>query len=154
MSIRATIRTRLQRAIERRRLTYAQVAQRAGVNPRTVQRLLEGETFAEETVDAVAQALGIEVTGWDEAQVVEAVQGAMRGPAGEGHSEGKLPAKSGQEDSACPVVGWKSAARAAGVSARTLRRLRDEHGDPARRPWWKSEAACREWFERMIGEDA
>lgn len=55
------IARRLKRAAIERRLEYDDIARRAGLHPRTVERLLEGECFRAETADAVAQALRIEL---------------------------------------------------------------------------------------------
>lgn len=153
MTTRSRIASRIKRAIERRRLTYREVAQRAGVDPRTVERLCDQETFNEQTTDAIGEALGIDPTGWDEEEVVQVVREALARKVGAPVEEVKLHANPRQTDSVCPVVGWKAAARAVGVSLRTLQRRREECGDPERRPWWRSERVCLDWYEAMIGRE-
>lgn len=153
LTVSAATRARLQAAVEKKRLTIPEVARRASLNVRTVQRILDGETFDPRTADTIAEALGVEITGWDEDQVVQAVQDAMGKPVTAAEPDAQLRAHPRIEDRRCPVVGWKEAAVAVGVSRRTLLKLREQHGDMARRPWWRDQTSCREWFERMIGQE-
>jgi len=132
VSLRATIRTRIQRAIARKRLTYVQVAQRAGLHPRTVQRLVEGETLNWETVEAIEGALRVELV-----DVVEHDSHV-------GNRVNPLGAPKPR-----PVMGWRQAAQVLGMSVWTLWSRRKAKGDDSE-AWWRSEDACRDWYERMM----
>lgn len=65
---------RLKRAVVDRRLSYADVARRAGLHPRTVERCLEGETYSAETATAIAAALRIELDDSTEERLLQGLQ--------------------------------------------------------------------------------
>lgn len=58
-SLRAFVRSTLEAALERSGLEVEQVALRAGVHPRTVQRALDGEACDVDSADRVARVLGV-----------------------------------------------------------------------------------------------
>jgi AraC-like DNA-binding protein len=58
-SLRDHVRRVLTEAFERSRLDEDQVAVRAGVHPRTVHRVLQGETCGLDSVERVSRALGV-----------------------------------------------------------------------------------------------
>lgn len=130
--MREALLTRLREALERRRWDYRRVAERTGLHPRTVRRLLEGRSFSLSTAERVSRALGV-----DSNAPAAVHDGAARGNAG--------------QDGAglSPVVGWEQAARSLGVSRWTLRRWR---GHVTVRPWWASPVALREWFEGVVAQ--
>lgn len=49
----------LRRIVVRRKLSTQQVAQRAGINPRTAERFLDGVTFEPRTANAISRGLGV-----------------------------------------------------------------------------------------------
>lgn len=64
-----SVRSRLKREVVRRRWTYEEVAQRAGLGtPRTAERFLEGATFGLETANALADCMRVE---WEHASLLD-----------------------------------------------------------------------------------
>lgn len=126
--IRETIAARARRALAQRHLSPEEAARRAELHPRTVRRLLEGSTFNEETVDALAAAIRVDL-----------VDCVCHGSANERPEPPEI---------ACPVAGWKTAARVLRVPLSTLRaqraRVGDEHG-----PWWPSVDALVDWYQGL-----
>lgn len=121
--------------MQRRGLTYKDVARMTGLNERTIQRFCTRETFDLRTLDRVEAAL----------RLVSPV-GTTTDSDAQKRPETPRAQRSG------PIVGWRQAAIAVGVSRETLRVRRCEAGDTTRWPWWRSEEACRQWYQRMIGE--
>lgn len=120
-------RASVEAAMRRKGLTCKDVARRTGLCERTVQRFVRGETYNLRTLDRLVYALRVEV-GNRNAAIVR-----------------KMPQP--------PVVGWEQAANVLGVSVDTLCRRRKAHGQMDREAWWASEAACREWYQGMFGEE-
>lgn len=137
MSLQDTHRARIRQAIERKGLATKQVAIRAGLHERTVRRFLDGETFNLDTLAALEQALRL-----------DPVTGEAPGDDSDAPRRTKVHHEAGG-----PVVGWRQAAIALGVGRNTLTRKRKERGDRKAEPWWKSVAAVREWFERLLGRE-
>lgn len=136
-AVRQAVLARIRSAVEARRLTPEQVAQRARVHPRTVQRLLDGETFSLPTVEAVATALRLDL-------------GDSLGPPTPTPTDRSGTSPSVVDPLARPVVGWKAAAAILGVHADTIRAVRVRAGQADRRAWWGSPKACLEWFTELI----
>lgn len=67
--LRESIRLRLRRIVVERGLTYDGLARRTGLHARTIERFLEGETFAVETADTLAAALRVPWEPTDEVLV-------------------------------------------------------------------------------------
>lgn len=134
MSLQDTHRERVRASMERRRLTCKDVARMAGVHERTVQRFVDGQTFSLETLASIEAAL------------------RLVSPEGTSDSAPATASTVTQVGRMRPVIGWYRAADALGVSWDTLRRRRVECGDTTRWPWWRTEEACRRWFEAMIAK--
>ena len=143
MTLLAPAVEQVRQAVERRGLTEAEVARMAGVTPRTVQRLLRGETCGQETLERVCLALGVplDLAALVEARVLARVRQATR-------QDRTGPAKVGQ-DRTQPVYGWGQAAIALGVTRRSLHRYRREAGDLLPIPWWEDRAALVAWFREL-----
>jgi transcriptional regulator with XRE-family HTH domain len=127
---------RLAIAIALKKLTPRAVAQRSGLHPRTVRRILSGATFSLDTVRAIAQALHVPLT-LDTPSSPSDPSSAI--------ASHLAPLPSLPPDP--PVVGWKRAAALLGISRGTLRRAVVAAGQPQRRAWWSSRAALHRWFE-------
>jgi hypothetical protein len=126
--IRETIAARARRALAQRHLSPEDAAKRAELHPRTVRRLIEGATFCEETIDALASAIRVDLVDCE---------------CHEGGMERREPAEIGTT-----ISGWKMAARVLRVPERTLRDQRDRTGD-THGPWWPSTEALVGWYERL-----
>jgi transcriptional regulator with XRE-family HTH domain len=132
--IRKALARKARRIMQRKRLTVDDVAQRAGLNPRTVQRFLDEETFSEDTADALAHCFREELTD--------------SGSPDSGE-ERREAAKIGDETGG-PVSGFKAAAALLKVPERTLRDQRAALGCTLKRPWWASPKALRDWYEDLL----
>lgn len=130
--LREALLVRLRAALEARRWDYRRLAERSGLHPKTVRRLLEGQRFSLPTAERVARALGVDSNG----------PGAPQEPAG----TRKTPQDTAELS---PVVGWKAASVVLRVSEDTLgrsrRRARDTH-----RAWWPSPGALAEWWMGLL----
>ena len=126
--IRETIAARARRALAQRRLTPEDAAKRAELHPRTVQRLLDGATFNEQTIDALAVAIRVDLV---DCGCHESANNRPEPP-----------------EIACPVAGWKVAARVLRVPLSTLRAQRTRAGD-THGPWWPSVEALVGWYEGL-----
>jgi transcriptional regulator with XRE-family HTH domain len=135
--LRKSLAARVSRAMTRKRWDVSTLAQRAGLNPRTVQRFLDAETFSEDTADALAKALREDLT-----------DSGCPDSASE-RQEAPEIAKPSQR----PVVGWKAASQALGVPISTLRLHRRSLGDRKKRPWWSSVEALRFWYDGLVSGD-
>jgi hypothetical protein len=133
VTLQATHRQRVLAAMERRRLTPAEVARMARLHPRTVQRFLDGTTFSLKTLADIEAALCIGGSG----KPVE-------------DSESAKFSNVQQVTRRRPVIGWFRAAAALGVSWDTLRRRRKRAGEEGRKPWWKDVEALKRWYEAML----
>lgn len=129
--IRETIAARARRALAQRHLTPEEVARRAELHPKTVRRLLDGKQFSEDTVDAVAAAVRVDLV---DCGCPESASNRPEPP-----------------EIACPVAGWKVAARVLRVPLSTLRAQRERAGD-THGPWWPSVDALVGWYEGLVGE--
>ncbi len=130
-SLRAELRARLVEALQRKRLDVDQVARRAGLHPRTIARLLRGETQSLATLEQVADALRIDLLG----------DGDCACTPTDADRRGKTP----------EVQGWRQAAQVLGIHRDTLAARRDEAGCRLTWPWWRDADACRKWFESLVG---
>jgi transcriptional regulator with XRE-family HTH domain len=137
MSVRAGLVERLRGIVEARGYTAEQVAARAGLRtPRTVHRVLTGETCSLETLEAIEVGLRVDL---------------LDCPCQEGGQNRSEADRSGQPpEEGRPVVGWRQAALVLDVSARTLRRHRGALGASRGRPWWASPEACRRWWGLVV----
>lgn len=72
--LRSLIQRRLRQVVVDRGLDYAQVAQRCGLHPRTVERFLEGETFSVDTADVLCAGLRVELSDRAEEVLLEGLQ--------------------------------------------------------------------------------
>lgn len=132
---------RVRAEIDARNLSPEQVARRAGLEtPKTVRRLLSGETCSLDTLEAVANALGVDLLD-SACPVVGQLRPAS---ANDGH-----PPQRSEPLPDRPVDGWAQAALVLGIPARTLYRKRARLGAKRADPWWPSVAACRRWWERL-----
>ena len=137
MTIQATHRQRVLSAMERRRLTPAEVARMAGVVPRTVQRFVEGKTFSLQTYDLLAAALRLE--------------GPVADPSLDSGVGTCVKVLAVQHKG--PVSGWKQAADLLGMSRWTLWSHRRQHGDRTVTPRWRDADALWRWYDRMVGKE-
>lgn len=130
--------------IERRGLSEAEVARMAEVGPKTIRRLLTGQTCGRETLERVCTALGISLdpTAVIEARVLARVRQHVR--------QDRTGGDKMRQDAASAVCGWDQAAQVLGIHRRTLERKRKAAGDLTAFPWWRDRAALLVWFERLV----
>lgn len=133
LSLREELRRRLVRALQRRKLDPEQVALRTGLNERTIQRLLSGETLRLGTLEQVEEALRINLLDDSESRPVPTPADACR----------KMPRSTA-------VQGWRQAARVLGIHRDTLAARREEAGCTRVWPWWPDEAAVKAWFDGLM----
>lgn len=136
----------VREAIARRELPLVEVARRAGVSLRTVQRLMAGQAVSSAKLEAMAGAMGVSL---DLAAVVtHQVLGQVRQELAKRPPAERVVVH--EPASARPVTTWEEAAYCIGVTCRTLRRRRIRAGCRRTSPWWASPAACRAWYEHMM----
>jgi transcriptional regulator with XRE-family HTH domain len=128
VTIQTEARRRVLAAMGRRGLTAEDVARLAGVVPRTVERFVRGHTFGTTTLAKLERALGL-----------------AKKPANDRYRP--MTVRTGHE----PVVGWEQAAHVLRISARTLRRHREQHGDETSRPWWGDVEELKRWYSNLTG---
>lgn len=131
IGLRQAVAAAVRRRMRARGLTVDEVAQRAGVHPRTVERLVEERTLSEETVDKVALALGIDL------EIVAVATDRTI-------SHQNAPERTTMDRRGPAVAGWEQAAQVLGVHRNTLRRWRRRAGDHTA-PAWESREAVFAW---------
>jgi hypothetical protein len=98
----------------------------------------------EQLLSALAERL-LPVLGEKLTRVAETDRGAPFEPPGSTVVE--PPALPAPEHP--PITTWLDAARALGVSTRTLKRRRDDAGDQTE-PWWPDVAALKRWYGALL----
>lgn len=136
MTIEDRERAPIIAAIQRRDLSYRRVGEMAGVDARTVQRFVEGETFDLRTLAKLKHALCIRegAAPDSDAQIRTNVHTAK--------------ARRVEE----PIVGWRQAAHALGLSRNTLINYRRRYGDRTRWPWWETLEVLKGWFRKLLAK--
>jgi transcriptional regulator with XRE-family HTH domain len=141
-----TAHAQVREALVQRGLPTQEVARRARVSLRTVQRLVAGRTISTATLEAVAGALGVSLDM--SAVVTHQVLGQVRQELAKRPTVERVVVH--EVAIARPVTSWREAARVLGLAPRTLRRRRHRAGCTRRVPWWPDHAACMAWYMHMM----
>lgn len=142
----------VREAIARRQLPLVEVARRAGVSLRTVQRLMAGQAVSSAKLEAMAGAMGVSL---DIAAVVthqvlgQVRQELARTTPRASATNGSVPHGAAVPRTG-PVSGWAEAARLLGISDDTLLRRRKAAQDTTRWPWWCSIEALHAWYVAIL----
>jgi transcriptional regulator with XRE-family HTH domain len=145
----APVVEQVRAVVQRRGLSEAEVARMAGVDPKTVRRLLTGQTCGRVTLEKVCAALGVplDFTLLVSAEVARQVQRAVARLTRDSRNRPEVTrlAQSWQG----PVSGWSQAARLLGVSRETLRVRRRAAGDMTSDPWWRGVESLYDWYDEL-----
>lgn len=139
-TIEAVYVERLAAKVKERGLSNVEVARLVGCAPRTVIRVLRGQSRRMETLRKFAAALRVELDNMR----LSTSESAAHSPKVQ-HSA----AKSSNGDISCPVIGWRQAAQTLGIARDTLWRDRHRYGCRMSRPWWESAAHVRAWYQAL-----
>lgn len=137
----------LNAKVRQRGYTLEKVAEIVELSERQLRRVLRGESYSMNTLRRCLVRLNVKLEALNRADTA-------RPPGTQSDANRRnctqLDAEPRTLDTDRPVVGWRQAAIVVDVSHDTLQRDRRRYGSTLTRPWWESQAACREWYRALV----
>lgn len=148
-AVLAPVVEQVRAVVQRRGLSEAEVARMAGVDPKTVRRLLTGQTCGRSTLEKVCTALAVplDLNALVSAEVARQVQREVARLTRDSRIRPEM-AETVQRWQG-PVSGWSQAARLLGISRTTLFERRRAAGDLTDDPWWRGVESLYDWYDEL-----